>query len=235
MSVSATGSRRGFTLIELLVVIAIIAILAAILFPVFAQAREAARKASCGSNLRQYGAATLMYAQDYDELLPYSAYFAGTCIGTFYGAVNPYVKNAQIPRCPSEMDAMDIQGLYTGFAPPCPDTPRYTGYSTNLALFVDGFSGMAPIALAAINRSSDTFMLYDGNVISDSTQVVQARHQETFQVAYADGHVKAVKAKHEGFGNQFSLVTLGRQLKLYRIGAGGGWYANRFDGRGIPE
>jgi prepilin-type N-terminal cleavage/methylation domain-containing protein len=62
--------RVGFTLIELLVVIAIIAILAAILFPVFAQARAKARQATCSSNLRQIGVGILMYAQDYDELLP---------------------------------------------------------------------------------------------------------------------------------------------------------------------
>ncbi len=63
--------RRGFTLIELLVVIAIIAILAAILFPVFAKAREKARQSSCLSNLKQIGLATLQYVQDYDETLPF--------------------------------------------------------------------------------------------------------------------------------------------------------------------
>ena len=62
--------KRGFTLIELLVVIAIIAILAAILFPVFARAREAARKSSCQSNLKQFGSAFMMYTQDYDECFP---------------------------------------------------------------------------------------------------------------------------------------------------------------------
>src|SRR4030081_1263811 len=66
--------RRGFPLIELLVVIAIIAILAAILFPVFASAREKARQASCQSNLRQLGLATLMYTQDYDETYPLYQY-----------------------------------------------------------------------------------------------------------------------------------------------------------------
>lgn len=69
--------RRGFTLIELLVVIAIIAILAAILFPVFARAREAARATSCKSNLKQLGNAVTMYTQEYDEVLPFHPYLAG--------------------------------------------------------------------------------------------------------------------------------------------------------------
>ena len=71
-------NKRGFTLIELLVVIAIIAILAAILFPVFAQAREKARQASCQSNLKQIGIAFKMYVQDYDEKWP-SNHVVGTC------------------------------------------------------------------------------------------------------------------------------------------------------------
>ena len=70
--------NRGFTLIELLVVIAIIAILAAILFPVFAQAREAARRSACLSNMKQISTALLMYAQDNDEILPASADDPGT-------------------------------------------------------------------------------------------------------------------------------------------------------------
>src|SRR5690349_22952387 len=95
--------RRGFTLIELLVVIAIIAILAAILFPVFAQAREKARQTSCLSNTRQYATATLMYTQDYDETFPPNSYLSGgVCVATFYSVVNPYVKNSQITQCPSE-------------------------------------------------------------------------------------------------------------------------------------
>jgi prepilin-type N-terminal cleavage/methylation domain-containing protein/prepilin-type processing-associated H-X9-DG protein len=86
--------RPGFTLIELLVVIAIIAILAAILFPVFAQAREKARQASCSSNLKQIGLAVLMYAQDYDETLPFAAVNPpGVPLIMWYDLVEPYVKS----------------------------------------------------------------------------------------------------------------------------------------------
>lgn len=83
---------RGFTLIELLVVIAIIAILAAILFPVFAQAREAARKTSCTSNLKQVGVAFSLYTQDYDESFPWAASNLGPVTSTWYDLVEPYVK-----------------------------------------------------------------------------------------------------------------------------------------------
>src|SRR6056297_3918167 len=102
-------TSRGFTLIELLVVIAIIAILAAILFPVFAQARAKARQASCMSNLKQLGLGFEMYAQDYDEMLPVWGYGNidnaenGPDEG-FYSwdtVLEPYIKNVQILKCPS--------------------------------------------------------------------------------------------------------------------------------------
>src|SRR5580692_815365 len=109
--VSASSSvRRAFTLIELLVVIAIIAILAAILFPVFAQAREKARQTSCLSNTKQMGLAVLMYIQDYDETSPL-AYHNPSWGGTqgphtnFYASwwsfIYPYNKSGQVTRCPS--------------------------------------------------------------------------------------------------------------------------------------
>src|SRR2546425_1045925 len=94
--------RNGFTLIELLVVIAIIAILAAILFPVFAQAREKARTAMCQSHLKQLGSALMMYVQDYDETLPWIQFLTYADFGPPYGIIQlyyPYVKNNDILLC----------------------------------------------------------------------------------------------------------------------------------------
>src|SRR5438105_2793681 len=110
--------RSGFTLIELLVVIAIIAILAAILFPVFAQAREAARKVSCISNLKQIATAAIMYTQDYDETMPgpairrlgntgptpYSNYWWGAGWMTWPELLMPYNKSVDLYTCPSRRD-----------------------------------------------------------------------------------------------------------------------------------
>lgn len=94
--------KRGFTLIELLVVIAIIAILAAILFPVFAQARESARKTSCASQLNQIGKGLMMYVQDYDErLCPDRITHVAWRQGVWDYLIQPYVKNSKIFVCPS--------------------------------------------------------------------------------------------------------------------------------------
>ncbi|HEY3285230.1 MAG TPA: DUF1559 domain-containing protein [Armatimonadota bacterium] len=96
-----TQNRRGFTLIELLVVIAIIAILAAILFPVFAKARESARKSSCASNLKQIGIAWKQYADAYDGAYPQNRYTPeGAAAYTWKTAIRPFVKMS-IFRCPS--------------------------------------------------------------------------------------------------------------------------------------
>lgn len=119
MKRSLTRSYRrpatGFTLIELLVAIAIIAILAAILFPVFARARENARRSSCQSNLKQMGIGIMQYTQDYDEKMPFWAHYDDTvtpatdawgspykkAVWTSRTSVYPYIKSAQVFYCPS--------------------------------------------------------------------------------------------------------------------------------------
>src|SRR5438270_5923018 len=102
------SKREAFTLIELLVVIAIIAILAAILFPVFAQARESARQSACLSNTKQIGLGLAMYVQDYDELMPFLFAIIPPINGggidriPYDSQIRPYVKNDGVYACPSD-------------------------------------------------------------------------------------------------------------------------------------
>jgi len=127
--------RRAFTLIELLVVIAIIAILAAILFPVFAQARAKARGVSCLSNVKQCGTAFHMYIQDYDEVTPSMWGGSGTCLPSgqncsqewWYG-LYPYVKNIDLFYCPERSDGS--QGDYNAYGQAL-GIKHYAGYGYN--------------------------------------------------------------------------------------------------------
>jgi prepilin-type N-terminal cleavage/methylation domain-containing protein/prepilin-type processing-associated H-X9-DG protein len=144
------GKQRGFTLIELLVVIAIIAILAAILFPVFAKAREKARQTSCTSNMKQIMTAWLMYTQDYDErLIPYAFPKSdGTCDGSSCGyaenwpaMLQPYIKNTQVYKCPS--DNHDIGYTYNA------ELPRTTGNGGNRPIAGIQFVAQSPVFIDA--------------------------------------------------------------------------------------
>jgi prepilin-type N-terminal cleavage/methylation domain-containing protein/prepilin-type processing-associated H-X9-DG protein len=110
------SSRPAFTLIELLVVIAVIAILAAILFPVFAQARERARMSACVSNMRQIGTALMIYAQDYDETFPYAFFRGNTQVGAdpsyvWKNAIRSYLKSLDVLACPSNPNSRSRPGI----------------------------------------------------------------------------------------------------------------------------
>ncbi len=142
--------KQGFTLIELLVVIAIIAILAAILFPVFAKAREKARQSSCLSNLKQLALASLMYVQDYDEMSQrWHGYWDSGQVPTvsdpfWYQYIIPYTKNQQIFLCPSAADkALD---------------PAYSPANTYLCTYAVS-NGWPQQALGSFVSPSETVML----------------------------------------------------------------------------
>ncbi|HOJ21967.1 MAG TPA: DUF1559 domain-containing protein [Armatimonadota bacterium] len=163
LSVHQKG-RSAFTLIELLVVIAIIAILAAILFPVFARARENARKSSCQSNLKQLAMGILQYAQDYDERFPYANrtgiplsspppggfwYQEGGSGSAFWPQmVYPYINNLEVFTCPSGARAY-ASGPFRGH------------YGCNELIMPDRFSPTPPLSQAQLTAPASTFLCFD--------------------------------------------------------------------------
>jgi prepilin-type N-terminal cleavage/methylation domain-containing protein/prepilin-type processing-associated H-X9-DG protein len=148
----ASRSRLGFTLIELLVVIAIIAILAAILFPVFAKAREKARQISCDSNEKQLGLAFMQYNQDNDECFPtgYYGYPNG-----WAGKIYPYTKSAGVYTCPDDSTAAT-----TGSNPPY--APVSYAYNENLGMSLnDPLLADAANTLSACQAPASTVLLFE--------------------------------------------------------------------------
>jgi prepilin-type N-terminal cleavage/methylation domain-containing protein/prepilin-type processing-associated H-X9-DG protein len=223
-STSHESHRKAFTLIELLVVIAIIAILASILFPVFARARENARRASCSSNLKQIGLGIMQYIQDYDEHYPLyrSNTSADATPSNPYGwadEIQPYLKSTQIFQCPSESGAAAIGASGTPFAGQAnPTASGYTDYSYNMMLSSDnGGNFNRGISQAALTQVSLTVMNTDevpqtavnyawgcgsfaacspfpAGLAKVSTAATANRHLSGINIAFADGHVKWYKS-----------------------------------------
>ncbi|NPV49408.1 MAG: prepilin-type N-terminal cleavage/methylation domain-containing protein [Armatimonadetes bacterium] len=181
--------RRGFTLIELLVVIAIIAILAAILFPVFAKAREKARQTSCLANVKQLSLGILMYAQDYDEKLMRHCYcYTGSC---WAYNVQPYVKNTQILRCPS------WDGISYGYNMQAVDCLKLASIKSpaDLMLIADSRRKTSSGTLAAV-----AFLNHAPNGGAcgwsgcNSTDACTSEiHNDGLNVGFCDGHAKWMK------------------------------------------
>jgi prepilin-type N-terminal cleavage/methylation domain-containing protein/prepilin-type processing-associated H-X9-DG protein len=209
-----TGARNreickaGFTLIELLIVIAIIAILASILFPVFARARENARRSSCQSNLKQMGLGVIQYVQDYDERCP--RVFMGTAfvdptVTYWPGLIYPYTKSAQLYKCPS-------YSAPAGNPMPTDDTlsgPTYYGAVADLpyGMSYSPFNGNTT-HISDISDTTLTLLIADSKKVATpaagtcfvqspsatAAYVTSDRHLETTNVLFFDGHVKAMKA-----------------------------------------
>ena len=188
--------RRGFTLIELLVVIAIIAILAAILFPVFARAREKARQTSCLSNIKQAGLGILMYTQDYDEVMPRHCYQPPDADNyPWTWAVQPYVKNIQMFVCPSSAGGRNVARGCMGYGY---NLSRLSGGPTVGCTYRSLAEIQHPAGLLMITETADgtgaiAWVGYwgrDTNTANPTNIHPTGRHNEGSNICYVDGHAK---------------------------------------------
>jgi prepilin-type N-terminal cleavage/methylation domain-containing protein/prepilin-type processing-associated H-X9-DG protein len=207
--------RKGFTLIELLVVIAIIAILAAILFPVFAKAREKARQASCLSNMKQFGIGILSYAQDYDEkLVLYYQYNPYAINLRWWGdMIQPYVKNYQLLSCPSGSwpygslrMAGDPNPLICSYAiPAISHDATHTVIPTLWATGLAGIQAPAETIIVAESIGSEIFTggTNDNRLLDiigfGANCRVARRHNDGFNVTFLDGHAKWYRETKPGY------------------------------------
>jgi prepilin-type N-terminal cleavage/methylation domain-containing protein/prepilin-type processing-associated H-X9-DG protein len=213
--------RKGFTLIELLVVIAIIAILAAILFPVFARAREKARQNNCLSNIKQLMTGIMMYAQDYDETMPRINIAAGPFVTpggatstanimTWPISISPYVKNIQIFNCPSISTAWSgmvknadgtQESESSAITDPGPARTNQISYGLNQMVsgvslakfnFVSECMVLADKRVTVVNGEYYYYIPNGGGTYGRSRLHID-RHNEGLNCGFADGHAKWLK------------------------------------------
>ncbi|RYZ79910.1 MAG: DUF1559 domain-containing protein [Proteobacteria bacterium] len=155
-----TFKRKGFTLIELLVVIAIIAILAAILFPVFGRARENARRSSCQSNLKQLGLGLAQYTQDYDEKTPIACADNSGCTDSWYHQTKTYIKSDQVTYCSS--DTSNLSTITHGTETFASPSYNYnSGLNCSYPFVSSNPSRLGGISLSAINQPVGVIVLYE--------------------------------------------------------------------------
>jgi len=241
------------------VVIAIIAILAAILFPVFAQAREKARAASCLSNTKQIGLGLMLYVQDYDETYPMNIYMGfepGPCTMNTQVGIAPYIKNSNVYQCPSDPAALEFPVAMStiGMPPLCTMNPLLSkvSYVPNFTLinwgYPNNFFGPASdprravTPLAAVEFPSQTSAFYDGTHNLPDAYLgmmdipVQARHANNINVTWADGHAKVIKARPflgNGTTQAAGNKPDGRAFAYWQVTSAGP-YLGKLELRGIP-
>ena len=211
----APRSAKGFTLIELLVVIAIIAILAAILFPVFARARENARRSSCQSNLKQIGLGILQYTQDYDEKYPFSSQTTGppsySYVMNWPTAIGPYVKSTQLFACPSNTNNTVNMGWTPNGSPAIPVSYAMNKDFGNCASGTCAEASASGLSMAFVQEPSRKILvtesvntngsysgsIFDSNSYWETTASWSsegfAGHLGTSNYLFADGHVKSMR------------------------------------------